>query len=100
MAEFMRDEVILASEVFGREFGMLERRAGIGRGAGIFHAASDEIIDHGLRVLFPGIVDPKFFAEELDHLRSAAVVDGEALAASFGRVVRDGDAAPGVFYLV
>src|ERR1700688_2542228 len=77
---------------------MLERIAGVCRGAGVFHATGDEIIDHGLRILFPGVVDAEFGAEEFDHLGSVGVVDGEAVAAAFGGVVGDGDAAPGIFY--
>src|SRR5580704_15299407 len=77
---------------------MLERIASICRGAGVFHATGDEIIDHGLRVLFPGVVDAEFAAEEFDHLRSAGVVGREAVAATFGGVVGYGDAAPGIFY--
>ena len=100
MAEFVGDEIILAGDEFGSELGMLERLAGVCCGAGVFHAAGDEIIDHGLRVLFPGIVDAEFCAKEFDHLRSAGVIDGEAVAAAFGGVVGDGDAAPGVFYFL
>src|SRR5580704_2722379 len=94
----MGDEPVLAGEEFGGQFGMLERIASVCRGAGVLHAAGDEVIDHGLRVLFPWVIDAEFFAEEFDHLRSAGVVDGETVAAAFGGVVGDGDAAPGIFY--
>src|SRR5580704_712253 len=100
MGEFVRDEIILAGEEFGSEFGMLEGLAGVRSGTGVFHAAGDEIIDHGLRVLFPGIVDAEFCAEEFDHLGSAGVVDGETVAAAFVRVVGDRYAAPRVFHLL
>ena len=100
VAEFVRDQVVLAGEIFGSELGMNEGRAGIGRGAGIFHAARDEIIDHDLRIFFPWIVDANFLAEQLHHGRSATVVDREAVAAAFWRIVGDGDAAPRLFHLV
>src|SRR2546429_1283835 len=63
VAEFVRDQVVLAGEIFESELGMNEGRAAIGRGAGIFHAARDEIIDHDLRIFFPWIVDANFLAE-------------------------------------
>src|SRR5579864_1236011 len=77
---------------------MLERSAGVGGGTGVFHPAGYEIIDHGLGVLFPWIIDAEFFAEEFDHLGSTAVIDGEAVAAAFGRVISDRDAAPRILY--
>jgi len=79
---------------------MNEGSAGVGGGAGILHAAGDEIIRHDLRVFFPGVVHAKFFAEQLHHGRSAAEVDREAVAAPLGRVISDRDAAPGVFHFV
>src|ERR1700732_2908012 len=79
---------------------MNEGVAAVGGGAGILHAAGDEFIDHDLRVFFPGVVDAKFLAEQLHHGRRAAIVYREAVAASLGRVIGDGDAAPSVFHLV
>src|SRR5580704_12620384 len=79
---------------------MLEGLAGVRGGAGVFHAAGDEIIDHGLRVLFPGIIDAKFCAEKFKHLGCAGIVDRKTVAAAFGRVVGDRDAAPSVFHLL
>src|SRR6266403_358630 len=79
---------------------MDERAAGVGRGAGVLHAPGDEIIHHDLRVFFPRVVDAKFLAEEFQHRRSAAVVDGQAIAAALGRVVCDGNAAPGFFHFI
>src|SRR5580704_618150 len=96
----MGDELVFPGDEFGGQFRMLERIAGVCRGAGVFHSTSDEVIDHGLRVLFPRVVDAEFCAEEFDHLGSAGVVDGEAVAAAFGGVVGDGDAAPGIFYFL
>src|SRR5580700_11293076 len=94
----MGDEPVFAGDEFLGQFGMLERIAGVGGGAGVFHAAGNEIINHRLRVFFPGIVDAEFCAEEFDHLGGAGVVDGEAVAATFGGVVSDRNAAPGVSY--
>src|SRR5204862_2339081 len=71
VAELVRDQVVLAGEIFGSELAMYEGRTGIGGSAGIFHATGDKIIDHDLRILFPRIVDANFLAEELHHGRSA-----------------------------
>src|SRR5208337_5114955 len=68
----------------------------IGGGAGVFHAAGDEIIDHRLRVFLPRIIHAELFAEEVNHLGSARVVDVEAVAAILGCVVGDGDASPSI----
>jgi hypothetical protein len=100
VAEFVGDEAVLAGDVFGSELWMLQRIAGVRGGAGVFHAAGNEIIDHGLRVFFPRIVDAELRAEEFEHLGSAAVIDGEAVAAAFGSVVGDGHPAPGVLHFV
>src|SRR5213080_3285713 len=100
MAELVRDQVVLAGEIFGSELGVNEGTAVVGRGAGIFHAASDEIIDHDLRVFFPWIVNANFLAEELHHGWSASVVDRESIAAALRRIVGDGDAAPRLFHFV
>src|SRR5260370_13807435 len=90
--ELVRDQVIFAGEVFGGELGMHERSAGVGGSAGILHAAGDEIIDHNLRIFFPGVVDAKFFAEYLHHRRSASVVDVKAAAASLPPLIAYRDA--------
>src|SRR5438445_12162856 len=42
VAESVRDQVVLAGEIFGSELGMNEGRAGVRRGRGLFHAGRDE----------------------------------------------------------
>src|SRR2546426_4661723 len=79
---------------------MDERAARVRGGAGVFHPPGDEIVHHDLRVFFPRVVDTKFLAEELQHRWSTAVVDGQAIAAALGGVIRDGNAVPGVFHFV
>ena len=79
---------------------MTERTAGVRRGARVLHSSRHKIIHHGLRVLLPGIVNPQLSGEEIDHRRSAIVVDGKAIAFAVGRIVGDRLAAPGVFHLV
>src|SRR5260370_14025137 len=100
VTEFVRDQVVLASEIFGSELGMNEGRAGVRGGAGVFHATGDEIIDHDLGVFFPWVVDADFFAEEIDHGRRATVVNREAVAATLWRVIGDRDARPRLFHFV
>src|SRR5438093_1117568 len=100
VAEFVRDQVVLAGKVFGSELGMIEGGAGIGGSDGILHPAGDEIIDHDLRVFFPRVVDANFLAEKLDHGWSAPVVHGETIAASLWSVIGDGYASPGLFHFV
>ena len=46
VAEFVGDEAVLISVEFGGNLGMVERATGVGGGAGIFHASSDEVIHH------------------------------------------------------
>src|SRR5580704_11153229 len=77
---------------------MNERRAGVGSGAGVLHAAGYKIIHHGLRIFFPRIVHAKLPAEEIDHRRSTAVIEGKAVATPLRRVVSDGDTVPTVFH--
>ena len=79
---------------------MDQRGAGIRGGAGIFHSAGDKVIDHHLRVFFPGIVDAKSFIEKLDHGRSSSVIDGQAVAAAFRRIVGDRQPVETVFDFV
>ena len=98
--ELVRDQGVLAGGVFGSQLGMNERSAAVGGGAGVFHAARDEIIHHDLRVFFPGIIDAQLLAEEIHHRGRAAIVDGEAVSSALRRIVGDGDAAPGVLQFV
>ena len=100
VAEFVGDEAVLIGVEFGGNLGMIERATGVGGGAGIFHASSDEVIHHDLRVFFPGVVDAELFAEEINHGGSAAVVDGETIAAAFRDVVSDRHAAPGILCFI
>src|SRR5260370_2105844 len=91
----MRDQRVLAGCEFRREPGMLEGAARVRGSAGILHAASHEIIDHGLRVFFPGIVDSKLLAEEIDHRGGAAIIDGDAVGSTSGGVSGGGESMPG-----
>ena len=93
MGEFVGNEVVGVGGIFGDELGIAKGVSGVGGGAGIFHAAGDEVVDHDLRVFFPGIVDADFFVEELDHRGRAFVVGEEAVAAAFGGVVGEREAA-------
>ena len=98
--ELVGDQVVFSREIFGSQPGMNKRSARVGCSAGILHAAGNEVIHHDLRVFFPRIIDAKFFAEQLHHCWSAAIVDREAVATSLGRVVGNRDAAPGLFHFV
>src|SRR5260370_24568625 len=98
VAELMRDQRVLAGCEFGREPGMLEGAARVSGSAGILHAAGDEIINHGLRVFFPGIVDSKLLAEEVDHRGRAAIIDGDAIGTTLGGVIGYGYSVPGIFH--
>src|SRR5437762_6710532 len=100
MTEFVGDEAVFIGEEFGGDFGMVEGIAGIGGGAGVFHATSDEIIDHRLSVFFPGIINAQLLAEEVNHGRSAAVVHGKTIAAALWGVISNRHAVPGVFRFV
>ncbi len=100
VAEFVRDQVVFAGEIFRSEFGMNQGIARVGGGARILHAASDEIIHHDLRVFFPGIIHAEFLAEEFHHRRSPSIVEGEAVAATLWSVIGHGNTVPGLFHLV
>src|SRR2546421_2283949 len=45
VTELVRDQVVFAGEIFGSELGMNQGAAGVGGGAGILHAAGDELIN-------------------------------------------------------
>ncbi len=62
VAELVRNQVIFAGGIFGSELGMSQRTAVVGCGAGILHAAGDEIIHHCLGIFFPRVF-AKLFAE-------------------------------------
>ncbi len=94
------DQVVFAGEIFGSELGVNEGVAGVGGGAGILHAAGDEVVHHDLRVFFPRVVDAKFFAKQLDHRRSASEVDGQAVRAALRSVIGDWDTAPGILHFL
>ena len=96
----MRNEAVLVGEHFGGDLRVIERAAGVGCGAGIFHSAGDEVIHHDLGVLLPGVVDAELLAEEIDHRGRATVVHGKTIATALRRVIRDRNAAPGVFHFI
>ena len=64
-----------------------------GGGGGVLHAAEDEIGDHDLRVLVPGVRDTDELAEVLDHLRRALEAASTIGFAALGHEVGDGHAA-------
>src|SRR5919108_1832540 len=100
VAKLVRDKAVLVGVEFGCGFGMIKGAAGICGGAGILHTAGNEVIDHDLRVFFPGIIHAKLFAEEIDHGGSAAVIYRKTITAAFRGVVSDRHAVPGVFCFV
>src|SRR5258707_8722105 len=94
----MREQRVVVGWEFGGEPGMLEGAACVGGSAGILHPAGHEMIDHGLSVFFPGIVDSELLAEEIDHRGGAAIVDGDAISTTPGSVIGDGNSMPGIFH--
>src|ERR1700758_830598 len=100
MAELVRDKVIFVLEDFRCDLRMVQGAASVGGGAGVFHAASNEVIDHHLRVFFPGIVHAELFAEKIDHLGSTTVIHGKTISAALWSIVGDGHATPRVLYFV
>ena len=96
----MRYEAVLIGVEFGGDFGMIQRAAGIGGRAGILHPAGHEIIHHDLSVFFPWVIHTELFAEQINHRGSAAVVNGETIAAALRSVVSHWHAAPGFLHFV
>ena len=74
MGEFVGDELVFVKGELGYELGAFQGLGSVGSGAGVFHAAGYEIVDHHLCVFFPGVIDAYFFVEEIDHLGCALVV--------------------------
>ncbi len=93
MRELVGNQRIFIARKFGNELRILQRAAGIGRRAGIFHSSRDEIIDHALSVFFPRIIHAKFLAEDLHHRWRPLVIGQQAVAASLRRVIRHGNPA-------
>src|SRR5437016_13234484 len=82
-------------EHFGGDFRVIERAAGVCGGAGILHSAGDKVIDHDLRVFFPGVLDAELLAEQIDHCRGTAVVDRTTITAALRPVIGYRQTAPG-----
>src|SRR2546429_5900595 len=53
----------------------------------LLHSAGDKVIDHDLRVFFPGVLDAELLAEQIDHCRGTAVVDRKTITAALRRVI-------------
>src|SRR5580693_2214433 len=95
--EFVGIKIVGAASEFGREGGSDEAARGERGGAGIFHAAFDEIVYGGLRVLRPGVGHAELIREKIEHLARAreSGIDSVFLAAR--NDVTDRDSAPRVF---